>query len=313
MEGVTTMVVVVTGGAGFIGSHLVDALVEAGHGVHVIDNLSTGARENLHPRALLHTLDIRSAQVRDMLQDVKPEVVFHQAAQVDVSRSLQDPAQDASVNITGTVNLLHACATSGVRKFIYASSCAVYGDAGNALIGENDPVAPISFYGVSKLTPEAYLRVFAALHGLRFTILRYANVYGPRQTARGEGGVVALFLDRLKRGQPIAIHGDGEQTRDFVYVGDVVRANLAALYRGDEEMVNVSTARGTSVNQLAARLRNLHGSPIAVVNTPPRPGDIRHSRLDNTRARTVLGFAPHYGMEGGLAATYAHVIGRGEK
>lgn len=302
------MVVVVTGGAGFIGSHLVDALITAGHEVHVIDNLSTGARENLHPKARLQTLDIRSTQVHGLLQEMKPEIVFHHAAQVDVSRSLRDPAQDAGTNITGTVNLLDACVRSGVRKIIYASSCAVYGDAGDALISESAAVRPISFYGVSKSTPETYLRIFSALYGLRFTILRYTNVYGPRQTAEGEGGVVALFLDRVRRGQPIAIHGDGEQTRDFVYVKDVVRANLAALYRGDDELVNVSTTESTSVNRLAAHIRTLHGSPVTVVNTPPRPGDIRHSRLDNARAFTVLGFAPTYDMASGLAATYAHVM-----
>lgn len=302
------MNVVVTGGAGFIGSHLADALIAAGHEVHVIDNLATGASEHLPSHALLHTLDIRSIQVRRLLKDLKPEVVYHQAAQVDVSRSLQNPALDASVNVGGTVNMLHACVLAGVRKFIYASSCAVYGDAGHALVSETQAVKPISFYGVSKLTPETYLRIFSTLYGLRFTILRYANVYGPRQTSRGEGGVVALFLDRAVHGQPVAIHGDGEQTRDFVHVGDVVRANLAALDRGDDELVNISTASGTSVNQLAARIRDLHGSPMQVIHTPPRPGDIRHSRLDNARALAVLGFAPQYDIERGLAATYAHAI-----
>ncbi len=302
------MLAVVTGGAGFIGSHLVDELIFAGHKVHVIDDLSGGAKDHVHPEAVLHTLDIRSPEIQDVLADVKPHAVFHQAAQVDVPRSLKDPAHDAGVNILGTLNLIRASAESGVQKFIYASSCAVYGDINTDLIDESAPVAPISFYGISKLTPEAYLRVFHALRGLRFTILRYANVYGPRQTAKGEGGVVALFLDRIRQGLPPVIHGDGEQTRDFVYVKDVARANVAAWLRGDNETVNVSTAVGTSVNQLLARIAGIHGSGINTISAPPRAGDIRHSCLDNRKARAALGWSPRYSMGQGLAETYTHVM-----
>ena len=299
---------VVTGGAGFIGSHLVDELIFAGHRVHVIDDLSGGAKGHVHPEAVLHALDIRSPEIQDVLADVKPHAVFHQAAQVDVSRSLNDPAHDASVNILGTLNLIRASAESGVQKFIYASSCAVYGDIHQELIDESAPAAPISFYGISKLTPEAYLRVFHALRGLRFTILRYANVYGPRQTAKGEGGVVAQFLDRIRQGLPPVIHGDGEQTRDFVYVKDVARANVAAWHRGDNETVNVATATGTSVNQLLARIAAIHGSEINAISAPPRAGDIRHSRLDNQKARAALGWTPQHGMDQGLAETYTHAM-----
>ncbi len=302
------MKAVVTGGAGFIGSHLVDELISVGYEVHVIDNLSTGHREHVPPQAVLHVVDVRSSETKDVILREKPDVVFHQAAQVDVLRSIQDPLYDTSVNILGTVNLLTACCQASVEKFVYASSCAVYGDLKEALIREDSPTCPISYYGISKLTPESYIRVFHQLYGLPYTILRYANVYGPRQSPNGEGGVVAIFLNRLKSGLPLTIYGDGEQTRDFVHVQDVVRANIAAINRGHNEIIQVGTATRTSINHLVASLKAIHGSSVVTVHESERPGDIRHSCLDNRKALNVLGWRPQYDLDTGLIETYAFVM-----
>ncbi|WP_019532873.1 NAD-dependent epimerase/dehydratase family protein [Paenibacillus ginsengihumi] len=299
---------IVTGGAGFIGSHLAEALVAEGADVHIVDNLRTGFTEHVPPGATLHQLDIRSAEAVQLFRSVKPDVVFHQAAQVDVQRSVADPGYDASVNIAGTANILQACLQASVKKLIYASSCAVYGELETGLIKEGDPTEPISFYGISKLTPEAYLRVFGLLYGLDYTVLRYANVYGPRQTPKGEGGVVAIFIDRLKQGLPLVVYGDGEQTRDFVYVGDVVRANLAAASRGSGRTVQVATASATTVNELVQWLANIHGAPIQPEYRPERPGDIRHSCLDNRLAKEILGWTPRYDVYRGLKETYDYTM-----
>ncbi|WP_018131677.1 NAD-dependent epimerase/dehydratase family protein [Effusibacillus pohliae] len=302
------MKAIVTGGAGFIGSHLVEALVAEGALVHVIDNLATGHREWVNPQAVLHVLDVGDAETRELIVREQPDVVFHLAAQVDVQRSIREPDYDASVNILGTINVLEACCQASVKKLVYASSCAVYGDCGTELIREEQPTCPISFYGISKLTPESFIRLFHQMHRLQYTILRYANVYGPRQTPKGEGGVVAIFLDRIKRGMPLQIHGDGEQTRDFVYVKDVVRANLAAIGKGDNQIIHVSTAARTSINQLVDYLKDIHGADIPVEYWPERPGDIRNSCLANRKAYEQLGWQPEYGIRQGLAETYSFVM-----
>jgi UDP-glucose 4-epimerase len=304
------MKAIVTGGAGFIGSHLVDTLISLGHDVYVVDNLTTGQRRFVNPAATLHVLDVRSPDLKDWIMREKPDVVFHQAAQVDVLQSIRDPMHDTSVNVLGTVNLLQACCEASVGKFIYASSCAVYGDLQEELTKEDSVTSPISYYGISKLTPESYIRVFHQLYGLPYTILRYANVYGPRQTAKGEGGVVAIFLNRLKDTLPLLIHGDGEQTRDFVYVKDVVKANIAAIHRGDNETVQVGTATRTSVNTLVATMEGIHGSAIPTGYGPKRPGDIQHSCLDNSKARAVLGWVPAYDVKQGIRETYSVVFTR---
>ena len=229
------MKAIVTGGAGFIGSHLVDELIQNGAKVHVLDNLISGYSDYVHPLAVLHTDDICSNEAQQIILREKPDVVFHLAAQADVGRSVAEPGYDADVNINGTINILEACRTASVRKVIFSSTSAVYGNLQKDLISEADFVVPISYYGLSKLTAESYIRLFYALHRLPYTILRYANVYGPRQTAKGEGGVVAVFLDNIKKGKPLMIHGDGEQTRDFIYVKDVVQANIAAVIKGTKK------------------------------------------------------------------------------
>ncbi|CAH0345470.1 NAD-dependent epimerase/dehydratase family protein [Bacillus sp. CECT 9360] len=303
------MKAVVTGGAGFIGSHLVRELISEGVTVHIIDNLASGKREQIHPRAILHVLDVQSSDVRDLIVKEQPDIVFHLAAQVDVLSSIHNPEYDAQVNILGTVNILEACReSSSVKKIIYSSSSAVYGDIKVARLTENNLTEPISYYGVSKFAPEHYLRIYHQLYGLSYTVLRYANVYGPNQTPKGEGGVVAIFLDRIKKGLPLVIHGDGGQTRDFVYVKDVVRANLCAIQQGDNEVINIGTATPTSVNQLAYTLTKLHGSKVVITHSDGRPGDIMHSCLENNKAERLLQWTPLYSINEGLQETYDFVM-----
>ncbi len=298
------MRVMVTGGAGFIGSHIVDALVLRGDEVSVLDDLSTGKLENIkHPVNFYHG-DIRDAGfVKDALEKEKPGVVFHQAAQADVQRSIKDPALDAEINITGMINLLEAARSNGVAKVVYASSAAVYGIPRYLPVDEVHPVSLLSGYGISKYTAEHYLSVCKSVYGLDYTVLRYANVYGPRQYGGGEGGVVAIFLDRVLKGEAPKIFGDGEQTRDFVYVKDVVAANLAAMDRGSGQVVNVSTGRAATVNQLFGMIAGLAGRDIKPEYNPPRPGDIRDSRLDNALAGRVLNWKPVYDLGNGLKET----------
>ena len=306
------MKAVVTGGAGFIGSHLVKELVSRGITVHVIDNLASGKKGNVHPQAILHVMDIQSSDVIDLFVKEKPDYVFHLGAQVDVQRSILDPSYDATINIVGTLNILEACRKAAVKKIIYSSSSAVYGDLKASRIVETDETQPISYYGVSKFTPEHYLRIYHLLYGLTYTVLRYANVYGPNQTPKGEGGVVAIFLDRIKKGLPLVIHGDGEQTRDFVYVKDVVKANLTAMEHGNNEVVNIGTSIPTSVNQLAQLLIQLHNSSIDVTYSPSRPGDILHSCLDNSKAERLLHWTPSYSIQQGIRETYHFGMGKSE-
>ncbi|MEK8131254.1 NAD-dependent epimerase/dehydratase family protein [Paenibacillus filicis] len=300
------MKAIVTGGAGFIGSHLVDALIERGAQVHVLDNLSTGHLGQVHPQALLHQHDVESPEAKALAVRLKPDLVFHLAAQADVQQSVKQPGYDARVNVLGTLNMLEACREAGVRKLIFASTSGVYGDLEKELIEEGDPVSPISFYGLSKLAAEQYIRLFHRLFDLSYTILRYGNVYGPRQQAKGEGGVVALFTDRLKQGQPIRIFGDGEQTRDFVYVRDVVQANLACIVEGGQQTFHVSTGRPVTVNTLVRELEKLSGALVEADYLPSRQGDIRHSCLDNRKILAALAWRPAYDISSGLRETYAN-------
>ncbi|AKP46214.1 MULTISPECIES: NAD-dependent epimerase/dehydratase family protein [Bacillus] len=298
------MKAVVTGGAGFIGSHLVEELLLQGAKVHVLDNLVSGQLKNVHPLAVMHIEDIRSQGAKQIIKREKPDVVFHLAAQADVGQSIREPKYDADMNINGTINILEACREASVKKIIFASTSGVYGNLQKDLISEKDLTMPISYYGLSKLTAESYIRLFHQLYGLSYTILRFGNVYGPRQSAKGEGGVIAIFLDRIKKGMPLMIHGDGEQTRDFVYVKDVVRANIAAVEKGDQETIQVSTGRSVSVNHLVKMLTQIYGSPIETIYTHARTGDIKHSCLDNKKARQLLQWNPQVDIFNGLTETY---------
>ena len=294
--------VMVTGGAGFIGSHIVEELLAAGHEVSVVDNLQTGSEAWLPAGVAFYRISILDEALCDVMAEAAPEYVIHQAAQVNVARSVEDSARDAQVNIVGSLRLLEACRKHGVRKVIYASSAAVYGEPRALPLVEDHPVAPLSPYGVSKHTVEHYLEVYRRLYGLNYTVLRYANVYGPRQDAQGEGGVVAIFTYRIVRGLGVTIDGSGEQTRDLVYVGDVARANVLALTAGDGEILNVSMGVETSVNRLLAAIEEAVGRRAEVRHGPPRPGDIVRSVLANGRARRVLGWEPRVSLADGLQA-----------
>lgn len=297
------MKILVTGGAGFIGSHIVDRLVTEEHDVVVVDNLSAGSRANVNTGCKFIQADVTAPTLEGIFDRERPEIVFHHAAQIDVQKSVAESLSDARNNILGTLNLLNCCIRYGAKKIIYASSAAVYGTPGYLPIDEKHPVCPVSNYGISKHTPEHYLKVYRELHGLPYTVLRYANVYGPRQGTKGEGGVICIFANRLLAGQPPVIFGDGSQTRDFVYVDDVVSANLRALDRGAGEILNIGSGVQVSVNELYERFKQVTALPIDAVYAGPRPGDIVHSVFDVSRASEVLGWRPQWVLDGGLRKT----------
>lgn len=299
--------VLVTGGAGFIGSHIVDALIAAGHTVAVVDNLVKGKRENVNPAARFYLVDVRDAPgLREVFAAERPQVVIHQAALADVRESLRDPVGYAMVNVVGTLNLLEAGRAVGtVRKFIFASTGgALYGNPAELPATEACPLGPLDPYGASKLACEYYIATYRHNYGLEYCLLRYANVYGPRQDAEGEGGVVAIFSARMLAGQQAVIHGDGLQTRDFVYVGDVAAANVLALSRG-QGVYNIGTGVPTDVNTIFRKLAAITGYALPEVHGPPKPGEVRHSYLDAGKARVELGWAPTVDLATGLAQTVA--------
>ena len=306
------MRILVTGGAGFIGSHLVDALVERGDEVVVIDNLSTGRGENIADAiargATLIPADVTDlAAVERICSNAKPDRVFHLAAQVDVRVSVNDPGLDVRVNVEGTVNLLDAARNAGATGFVLASSCAVYGEPadGDVPLAEDAPLRPGSPYGQAKLAAEGYVALYRELHGLRAASLRFGNVYGPRQGAVGEAGVVAIFCRELLQGGRPTVFGDGTQTRDFVYVGDVVAALLAASDAGAEGEFNVGTGRETSVLELVGLLGTIGGrSDFLPIPEPPRAGEIDRMALDATRLREALGWREQVPVEVGLRRTW---------
>jgi UDP-glucose 4-epimerase len=295
----------VTGGAGFIGSHLVDALVGRGDDVLVVDDLSTGVRENLNPAAEFHLDDIREPEAMARVRDWGPDVVCHHAAQMSVSRSVREPLFDVGVNLVGSVNLLEAAREVGARFLFASTGGALYGDADVLPTPETYPAWPVSPYGVAKLSFEHYLHAYRVQHGLRATALRYANVYGPRQNPHGEAGVVAIFCLRLLAGEPAVINGDGTYTRDFIHVADVVRANLAALDAGKDGHYNVGTGRQVDINRIFHLVSELLGIPAEEVHGPVRPGDQLTSALDSSLIARELGWRAEVALEDGLADTVA--------
>jgi UDP-glucose 4-epimerase len=299
------MKVLVTGGAGFIGSHVVDRCVAAGCDVVVVDNLSTGRRESVNPAAKLVVVDIRSPKLAEVFQAERPDALIHHAAQAEVRGSVDDPLFDADVNVLGSLNLLQCCRRFGVTRVVYASSGgAAYGDTTRLPTPEDHPTRPASPYGVSKITVEHYLGCWPELRGLA---LRYANVYGPRQSPGGEAGVVAIFAHRLLRGLPACINGDGLQTRDYVYVDDIADANMAALAHPDVTgVVNLGTGLETTVTGLFDRLRALVDRPAMAEHGPPKPGEQRRSVLDAALARRRLGWTPRVSLDEGLRRTIQH-------
>lgn len=295
------MRVVVTGGAGFIGSHVVDALLARGDEVHVVDNFATGRRENLNPAATLHEHDIRQSLAASF-DELKPEAVVHLAAQADVGTSVEQPLLDAEVNVLGTLNVLEAARPHGAQVVFSSTGGAIYGECDRPA-PEDYPRQPLSPYGAAKLAAEGYLATWNRLHGTSHVSLRFANVYGPRQLAKLEGGVVAIFTDRLRAGDGVTIFGDGEQTRDFVFVGDVVAAVLSVIGR-DGGTFNVGTGAETSVNELFKACSRVAGANVDPAYAPARPGDILRSVLDVSHAERELGWSPQFSLEQGLGATW---------
>jgi UDP-glucose 4-epimerase len=299
----------VTGGAGFIGSNLVDALVERGDEVTVVDDLSTGKRENLSGpagAAELVEADIRDARaMRDLVDRVRPSVVFHLAAQIDVRKSTADPAWDAGINVVGTINMLQASLEAGVDRFVNTSTGgAVYGEGRILPAPEDHPQAPEAPYGQSKYSAEGYCELYSRLHGLSTVSLRYGNVYGPRQDPLGEAGVIAIFCGKLLEGERPTIFGNGEQTRDYVYVADVVRANLAAAEKHSTGPFNIGLGVQSSVVQLVTALREISGEESFEPEfAPPRLGEIQHIAIDPARACGELGWEPQITLRDGLERT----------
>jgi len=294
----------VTGGAGFIGSTVVDLYVSKGHEVLVVDNLVTGKRANLNPKARFFELDIRDPKTADLIRSERPDVVNHHAAQMDVRKSVSDPIFDAETNILGTVALLAAARDAQVKKFLFVSSGgAVYGEQETFPAPETHPTWPVSPYGVSKRSGELYAHFFLSEYGLKFVAFRYANVYGPRQDPHGEAGVVAIFSGKMLRGEPVTVNGDGKQTRDYVFVGDVARMSALALETEATGPVNIGTGIETDVNQLAALLLDVSKSKSEVRHGPAKSGEQKRSVVDNRRAAADFGWRPEVSLRDGLAKT----------
>jgi len=303
------MKVLVTGGAGFIGSHVVEKLIEENCQVIILDNLSTGLEENIHSAATFIKMDIRSKEVVELFKKEQFDYVIHLAAQTMVHKSLEDPDYDCDVNIAGTVNILEACRKSKVKRIVFASTAAVYGDITALPVIETSPTAPTSFYGLSKLTCENYLAMYSAVYGLDYVVLRYANVYGERQGDGGEGGVISIFSRKIHQSQPISIFGDGEQTRDFIYVGDIATANYQSLLSAHgNRTYNISTQTETTVNTLIEYMGTVADKKVNKVYTAPRDGDIYKSLLSNKDALEYLNWKPKMALIDGLARTYHSLV-----
>ena len=304
----TAKTALVTGGAGFIGSHLVDRLLSEGYKVVVVDDLSTGKLQNLNPAATFHHTEITHPSIQEVFKRTQPDLVFHLASQVSVTNSTKDPIKDAQINVIGTLNLLEASRRSTVQKFIFSST-------GGALYGEPDVnpcpevanIAPLSAYGLSKHLAEQYLELYHRLYHLNYTALRYANVYGPRQDPRGEAGVIAIFTQAMLEGKPPQIFGSGDQERDFLYVSDVVEANILAVSRGDGQTFNIGTGQSTSVNQIYERLQSILQFRWDAERRPQRPGEVHKIGLECSKAARALGWSPSVELESGLERTIDHL------
>ncbi|MBD3290486.1 NAD-dependent epimerase/dehydratase family protein [candidate division KSB1 bacterium] len=298
------MKILVTGGAGFIGSNVVDAFIEKGHDVVIIDNMITGQEENINPKATFYKMDIRDEKVFDVFAKEKIDVVDHHAAQMDVRKSVDDPIYDAQNNILGSINLMQAAAKHDVKKFIFISTGgAVYGEQDYFPADEEHPTRPLSPYGITKLTGEKYIYFYSQTFGLNYVILRYANIYGPRQSPHGEAGVVAIFTTRLLAGEQPVINGDGKQTRDYVFVGDVVDANLRALTYEKNDYFNIGTGIETDVNEIFRHLNEFTGNNAEEKHGPAKPGEQLRSVLNNEKAKQLLGWQPQVSLKDGLKKT----------
>ncbi len=302
------MRILITGGAGFIGSHIQDALIAAGHEVAILDSLRSGNTSNLHPKSVFHQVDIRDTQkVPEIFKSFIPEAVFHLAAQNEVPHSMSHPQEDLDINIVGGFNLLEACRQTGVKKLIYSNTGgAYYGEVPESAlpITEDEPIKkPTSFYGVSKATFEQYLKLYSTVFGLSYVSLRYSNVYGPRQAGNKEAGIIAIFTTKMLAGETPTIFGDGGHTRDYVYVADVVAANLAALDYSQNDYFNICTSVETSNNQVYAALESVLKTGKPANYGPDRPGDVRRNVLSNTKAKKLLNWSPKTDLASGVHQT----------
>lgn len=296
--------VLITGGAGFIGSNLADALLEEGHKVAIIDNLSTGRKENIPNKAKFYEIDItQKGKLKGVFEKVKPEAIFHLAAQASVNRSVKDPANDVKINVIGTINLLELAQKYEVRHFIFSSTGgAIYGDDAPRPTPETAEANPLTPYGIDKLHAERFINFFSKNAPYKSNILRYANVYGPRQNPKGEAGVIAIFADKMLDNEPIEIYGDGEQTRDFIFVKDVVRANLAALSSEQRGTYNIGSGKEVSINEITEKLQQIIGSKSEITHGPAKV-EQKNSCLSIERARLDLDFEPITDMLSGLKQT----------
>ncbi len=302
------MRILVTGGAGFIGSHVADAYLAEGHEVQVVDNLATGRRANVPKGAVLHEADLHSRELERIFSDFRPDIVNHHAAQASVKVGNADPVRDLEVNGGGTARLVQLAAQNGARKVVYSSSGGtVYGEPMALPVTEEHPIAPLSNYGTSKYVGELYVQLAARAAGLDYTIFRYSNAFGPRQDPHGEAGVVAIFAGLMLAGQQCTIDGDGEQKKDYCYVGDIARANVLALDGGSGLVANIGTGFGVTVNQIFAALSESTGNTLEPKFGPPRPGDVRNFWLDCSRAREALGWEPKVSFEEGIQFTVESV------
>ncbi|NNE70482.1 MAG: NAD-dependent epimerase/dehydratase family protein [Rhodothermales bacterium] len=305
--------VLVTGGAGFIGSHIADALVGQGREVHILDDLSSGVRENVPDAAKLHVMDVRSEDVASLFAEEKFDLLVHHAAQMDVRKSVTDPRYDADVNVGGLINLMEAGRRAGLKKVVFASTGgAIYGEPEYAPQDEAHPLKPLSPYGIAKLSSEKYLFFYREQYGIDYVALRYGNVYGPRQNPHGEAGVVAIFAERMLAGESTVINGDGLQTRDYVFVRDVVAANMAAVAYDGSGVFNVGTSVETDVNTLWRTLQDLADPEVQPVHGPGKPGEQRRSVLAYGLTKSELGWEPSVNVQNGLRATFEWFRNRSE-
>lgn len=294
----------VTGGAGFIGSNLIDKLIQKGHSVVVLDNFSTGKKENINPSAKLYECDITNPEVSNIFKKEKPDIVFHYAAQIDIRKSVEDPIESAKTNVLGSLNILENCKNFGVKKIVFSSTGgAIYGEAKIIPTAEDYLPQPLSPYGIEKLTVERYLDFYKKEYNLDCLILRFANVYGPRQNSRGEAGVIAIFCDKiLSKGKPV-INGDGKQTRDFIFVDDIISANILGIEKNKSGVFNVGTGKETDVNTVFRKLQKLLGSDNKEIHGPEKGGEQKRSCLSFEKAYRELNWTSKYNLEHGLGLT----------
>ncbi len=297
------MRILVTGGAGFIASHIVDRLIELGHEVCIVDSMIHGKKANINKLASLKEIDIRDDKLIDTFLEFRPEIVIHNAAQISVPKSIENPMEDASINILGSISVLEACRKVGVRKIIYPASAAIFGQPIYLPIDEEHPLNMISGYGITKHTVEHYLKAYKSLYNIDYVVLRYSNVYGPRQDSTGEGGVISIFCEKIMRNTSPYIYGDGEQLRDFIYVKDIVRANIIAIESLENGIYNVCSSNKLSVNQLLNIVNEVAKKNIEPLYTDKREGDIENSYMTYEKIKNEIGWEPEYDIYQGLKET----------